>query len=304
VRSGTNWSGLASAVFYLPQDLSALAVTEIMFDPPAFGALGGDELEFLELKNVGTNTLALGALAFTDGINFTFTNGTQLTPGQFFVLARNAPAFQNRYPDAAVNGIYTGKLDNGGETLRLSTPADAAVLAVTYNDGAPWPAGADGTGLSLQRGVLSELGGNPTNWVAALPTPGADLTILVDTDGDHIPDAWETLARHLNPNDPSDALADFDGDGMNNLQEYLAGTEPNDASSVLRIEGVSTGLEGTTLTFHAMSNRTYSVQFKSSLNEAAWLSLTNASARATNRMEAVTDSGARGGSRFYRLVTP
>jgi hypothetical protein len=279
VRNGTNWSGLASAVFYLPQDLTKLAISEIMFNPPAFGAVSGDEVEFLELKNTGTNTLALGALAFTDGINFTFTNGTRLTPGQFVVLARNATAFRSRYPDVAVNGIYTGKLDNGGEILRLATPAGDPVLTVTYNDGTPWPAGADGTGLSLQRWVPSESADNPTNWVAALPTPGADLTVI-------------------------DALADFDGDGMSDFQEYLAGTDPNDASSYLRIEWISSGLGGTTLAFNALSNRTYSVQFKSSLNATAWLSLTNVSERATNRRETVTDSGVGIGSRFYRLVTP
>jgi hypothetical protein len=305
VRNGTNWSGLAAATFYLPQDLTKLAVTEIMFNPPASGAVSGDEVEFLELKNMGTNTLALGTLAFTEGINLTFTNGTWLTPGQFFMLARNENAFKSRYPNVTVNGIFTGKLDNGGETLRLSTPAGNEVLTLTYNDGAPWPAGADGTGLSLQRPALSEFGGNPANWVAAWPTPGADLTLLVDSDSDHIPDVWETPARRLNPNDPSDALADFDDDSMNNLQEYLAGTDPNDAASLLKIERVSTAdFAGTTLMFDAMSNRTYSVQFKNSLDAVAWLSLTNVPARATNRVEAVTDSGTTGGSRFYRLATP
>jgi hypothetical protein len=201
-----------------------------------------------------------------------------------------------------VNGIYSGQLDNGGETLRLSTPASDTVLTVTYNDRAPWPTGADGTGLSLQRRIMSGFGDNPADWVAALPTPGADLR--VDMDHDLIPDVWETAERHLNPNDPSDALADFDGDGMNNLQEYFAGTDLNDASSSLKIERVSTDLGGTTLTFNAMSNRTYSVQFKSSLDAVAWLSLTNVSERTTNRWETVTDSRAGNGSRFYRLVTP
>src|SRR5438045_6950125 len=84
VRVGTNWSGLTWAVFYPPQDLTKLVVTEIMYNPPADGATNGDEFEFIELKNIGTNTLNLGTLSFTAGITFTFTNGTRLGPGQFF----------------------------------------------------------------------------------------------------------------------------------------------------------------------------------------------------------------------------
>ena len=52
------------------------------------------------------------------------------------------------------------------------------------------------------------------------PKPAA---AAADTDGDGMPDAWET-AQHLNPNDPADRNADSDGDGYTNLEEYLNGT--------------------------------------------------------------------------------
>ena len=76
-----NWSALTEAVFFPPQDLSKLALTEVMYNPPAIGATLGNNLEFLELKNTGTNTLNLSGLTFTSGITFTFTNGTVLAPG-------------------------------------------------------------------------------------------------------------------------------------------------------------------------------------------------------------------------------
>ncbi len=45
-------------------------------------------------------------------------------------------------------------------------------------------------------------------------------------DHDGIPDAWET-AHGLNPNDPSDAQKDSNGDGYTNLEKYLDGIDPS-----------------------------------------------------------------------------
>ena len=149
VHSSTNWSPIIEATFYPPQDLTALLITEIMYDPPAFGGVGGDNFEFLELKNAGTNTLDLSALQFTAGITFTFTNGTLLGPGGFFVLTRNTTLFANKYPGVTVQGIYSGKLANEGETVTLSHPLGGKVISVTYGNSAPWPRTPGGFGFSL-----------------------------------------------------------------------------------------------------------------------------------------------------------
>jgi hypothetical protein len=178
VLVGGVWSGIVEFTFYPPQDLSKLLVTEIMYHPPNVGLTDGDEFEFIELKNAGTNTLSLTGLKFT-GINFTFTNGTTLGSGQFFVLVRNATQFASKYPGIIVNGVYTGKLDNGGETVTLSHPLGAKVLSVTYGDLTPWPINPDGFNFSL---VPRNANANPDydnalNWRAStLPggSPGTD----------------------------------------------------------------------------------------------------------------------------------
>ncbi len=48
---------------------------------------------------------------------------------------------------------------------------------------------------------------------------------LFDGDNDGIPDQWE-LVYGLNPNVKSDGALDSDGDGLTNLEEYQAGTNP------------------------------------------------------------------------------
>src|SRR5207247_2337482 len=143
------------------------------------GLTDGDEFEFLELKNAGASTLNLSGLRFTAGINFTFTNGSTLAPGQFFLLVRNTAQFSAKYPGVIVNGVYSGKLDNGGEMLTLSHPLGGKVLSVTYDDLAPWAIAPDGFGFSLVpvNPNSNPDSDNPANWRASSfigGSPGAD----------------------------------------------------------------------------------------------------------------------------------
>jgi hypothetical protein len=45
-----------------------------------------------------------------------------------------------------------------------------------------------------------------------------------DSDGDGMPDDWE-IANGLNPNDPSDANGDINGDGYTNIEKYINGID-------------------------------------------------------------------------------
>jgi hypothetical protein len=59
---------------------------------------------------------------------------------------------------------------------------------------------------------------------------GIDDELDEDDDNDGMPDAFET-ANGLNPLDAADASQDADGDGFTNLEEFQAGTDPQDPHS-------------------------------------------------------------------------
>ena len=68
------------------------------------------------------------------------------------------------------------------------------------------------------------------------------------------------------------AHADPDHDAMNNLQEYLAGTDPNDANSKLVITAQSFASGGTnaSLTWNSVATRSYYVQKALDLTSGFW----------------------------------
>ncbi|HLW21125.1 MAG TPA: thrombospondin type 3 repeat-containing protein, partial [Cyclobacteriaceae bacterium] len=47
----------------------------------------------------------------------------------------------------------------------------------------------------------------------------------VDTDNDGMPDEWEKQYG-LDPNDPTDANLDLNGDGYTNIEKYINGIDP------------------------------------------------------------------------------
>jgi hypothetical protein len=137
---------------------------------------------------------------------------------------------------------------------------------------------------------------------AMLPTPAALNTLPEpDTDGDGMPNSWET-ANGFNPNSAADANLDADHDGMSNLSEYQAGTDPrNQASrftSSLTYEG-----EVPTIRFLAKAGRSYTVQYSDSLG--TWSKLADIAPQAFDGEVAIADPGSAGEpKRFYRILTP
>lgn len=318
-----------------------VVINELMVHPaPLVGTNNNTLDEFIELRNVSGQTVPLydpnaptNTWRLEGAVEFTFAPGLELGPDGYLLVVGFDPVFdlfslnqfQTYYgldPGVILLGPYNGRLDNAGDRLRLlrPDPPQAApnprpgfvpyvlVDEVAYGRQTPWPAEADGTGLSLQRRVSAAYGNDPANWTAASPTPGAANPDggASDRDGDGLPDDWE-IAHGLNPDraDGADgADGDPDGDGFTNRQEYVSGTDPRNAGSFLHVEAITAAGSTTVLRFTAVAGRSYSVLYRDDLNSGTWSKLTDVSASATTRQVEVTDASAPPAGRFYRLVTP
>jgi hypothetical protein len=121
--------------------------------------------------------------------------------------------------------------------------------------------------------------------------------------GDGIPDYW-ALQYAFNPLDPSVANADSDGDGLSNLQEFLAGTDPTNSASSLRITSITRTGNVNIITWESVNGKTYHLQSTDTLT-GTFTDLAGPDITASGSSTFTTDTPAVVG-RFYRvhLVLP
>jgi hypothetical protein len=117
--------------------------------------------------------------------------------------------------------------------------------------------------------------------VAGFPAPsqpsvtiiGGKLTTIIFDYGQILTaqDLWRLT--HFDTTESTGNAADNsdpDGDGSVNRSEYAAGTDPNDASDVLRILTTEKTSEGFTVTVDCKKGRSYALQRAESLAAGVW----------------------------------
>jgi len=167
-NGGAEWTRLSGKTFgnnnAVPL-ISAVGFNEIMYHP----LVGGDDAQYVELFNHGTNTLALGGWKIGGGINFKFPTNQMLAANGYLVIGRNTAYLLTNYAQlnaANTVGNFSGKLSGAGEQLTLTMPdtttstngigvvttnyLDIVVDEVTYGTGGRWGRWSDGGGSSLE----------------------------------------------------------------------------------------------------------------------------------------------------------
>jgi len=183
IFNGNTWSSLTEAVFAVGPVAENLRITEIMYNPQdPYG-------EFIELKNIGSETINLNLVGFTDGIDFTFPS-LELGAGDYVVVVQDLDAFRARYGTAInISGQYSGRLDNAGERITLADAIGGTILDFRYKDG--WHPVTDGEDFSLT--VINPENPDPNSWddkdswrpsAYAAGSPGQDDSGILPNPGD------------------------------------------------------------------------------------------------------------------------
>ncbi len=141
------WSALSEAVFAVGPVAESLRISEIMYHPADTGDPTDPNTEYIELTNVGSQTINLNLVRFTNGIDSTFPSFA-LPAGGYCLLVKNVAAFEARYGMALpIVGQYSGSLSNRGERIELVDAMGAVIQSFEYDDG--WFDLTDGVGFSL-----------------------------------------------------------------------------------------------------------------------------------------------------------
>lgn len=252
-------------------------------------ASASDNQDWIELFNTAPIPVDLSKMLLSDDPadpdRMSIANLSLIGPRSFqaFASSTSDPPGRNRL------GF---RLNASGETIVLATPDEFPVDRVTF--------GAQT--LDVSEGRFPDGSGQFRFFAADNATRGE--ANQPDRDRDGIPDDWESV-HDLDPGDPADARIDSDGDGQDNLDEFLAGTDPRDSESHLAIESVHAFGDEIRFRFKTLPGRRYRVEVREPGFGAPWLTVKRVEPAGEAGVAEVGDRPAVGSTqtvRFYRLV--
>ena len=262
---------------------------------------------------VSNSIVTLTAIAGTNSAFRGWSDGCTGTGACVVTLISNTTCAANF---DALPVISAASIDPGSPTttndlvasVTSSNDADSDPITVSYL----WQQSVDSSNFNNIAFTINPLPASATiagDYYRVLLTPNdgvangqtfttASVLVPVDADGNGINDDWEVQYFGQIGIDPN---ADPDGDGSSNLQEFLAGTNPTDSSSALRITSIVTNGPDIVISFTTCSNKVYDAQYNDDLTLPNWLGFVT-NIPGTGAIVSTNDPGAASlTNRFYRI---
>lgn len=151
--------------------------------------------------------------------------------------------------------------------------------------------------------ISTDLDGNPRYQGKSVDMGAYEYvaTQNLDSDGDGLPDWWEN--QYSGSPTGMNAASDDDGDGMDNMSEFIAGTHPFDPSSSLKILGITPKSDGDQngyeIKWQSVSGRYYDLEWSWSPGN---FSILVSNLPATPPVNTYTDTSRQiSNKKFYRV---
>ena len=178
-----------------------LVITEILYN--AADSCGEN---FIEILNNGNSTVDLSQFKLDGDIQFTFPDGSTVSPNSYIFVAHDDVSFSYKYNKSAA-GQWSGELSKTNGNIRLKGLYDQLIDVVNYSNASPWPNTSLGFSIHITNPNSNNAVGS--NWLvsSSCGQPGQINDMLNDSDNDGVDDSLDQCPGF------DDAL-DADGDGI------------------------------------------------------------------------------------------
>ncbi|HEX4122203.1 MAG TPA: hypothetical protein VH619_16420 [Verrucomicrobiae bacterium] len=221
-----------------------------------------------------------GSPAITNAVSFSAV--TNLSTSNILTAGLDVNMYAEAFLDPSVSGVSgTNIIGTVNITLPANVNTNSSYL-VHFDHFSASPNGIALFHATVKDGLITVGNRTGSSW------------------NDGIPDTWRLLNFGSVSNMLSAANADPDGDGASNWQEYIAGTNPQDATSVFQFQP-TTGTPGSgfVLQWPSVLNKHYSIQSSPATGPGNWTTVVT-NLVGTGQPLQWTDSSSSTTAKFYR----